>query len=163
MWVPESVQRKTGTDKTTTTIVGQRYLSIVVTMLHIRVYFDVVSGGTPLAQIQNKFKQNKQFTVQYNGTKETFTTSWYQSIKLASKLLTFGPPLDGTHNYQRCFFWQGSWYCKRIYKYLWDETFGEIFASSFLMLAYQAKVIQLRENSTFCLNAIDHSVDFNKT
>ena len=84
----------------------------------------------------------------------------HQSCNTAAHV---GPPLDGTRNYQRCFCNRGCNYCKCTYKHMTDETLGDICASSLTTLAYQEKVVQLRETKSLCLNSTDHTVTFNET
>ena len=91
------------------------------------------------------------------------TLLWRQVIEYASDLLIFGPPLDGTRRYQLCFSDRGDEYCKRVYKNLAKETLGDVLASSALAMAYQEKVIQLRDNEIERLRTKEDIVDFNET
>lgn len=80
----------------------------------------------------------------------------------ATKLLIVGPSLDSTCNYQQQCCDRVADYCKGICKHLGDEIFGDIFASSLLMLAYKENAIQMWDNGIVCLGAIDHFMDFNE-
>ena len=71
---------------------------------------------------------------------------WQQVIALSEDLLIFGPPLDRTQQYIHCFKGKGEIYCKRVYKNPAKETLGEVLTSNSLMVVYQEKTIEFREN-----------------
>ena len=152
-----------GTGNVIVTIAGKKYLPTVVTMVHTCAHFDTVLGRTTLAQLQNQFKQSKGFTIRYKGTDKRLTLPWYLLISLTMELLVFGSPVGGTRNYHRHFRNRGAQYCKRIHKYLANKTLGDIFASVALTLAYQEKLLQLKDNKIVRLKSTHHTVDFNKT
>ena len=92
------------------------------------------------------FREKEGFTLQHDGTDKILTLTWREVISFASDLLIFGPPLDGTRRYNLCFRDRADAYSKRIYKNLAKETLGDVQSSSALTMAYQEKVIQLRDN-----------------
>ena len=144
LWDAAQLQRDASVGGDITTLTGKKYVVLKTTMLHARFYHDAVSGEVSLSQLQKRFFAKEGFTLKHDGTESTLTLSWKQVIGLSEDLLLFGPPLDGTRQYRRCFKGKAESYCKRVYNNLAKETPGDVLTSSALTMAYQEKMIEFR-------------------
>ena len=163
LWDAAQLQRDASVGGDITTLAGKKYVVLKTTMLHARSHHDAVSGDVSLSQVQKRFFAKEGFTLKHDGTESTLTLSWQQVIALSEDLLIFGPPLDGTRQYRRCFKGKGESYCKRVYKNLAKETLGDVLTSSALTMAYQEKMIEFREKEIARLRLAKDVVAFNDT
>jgi hypothetical protein len=120
-------------------------------------------GMSLLASYNIYFFAKEGFTLKHDGTDFTLTLSWKQVIMLSEDLLIFGPPLDGTREYRRCFKGKGETFCKRVYRNLAKETLGDVLTSSALTMAYQEKMIDFRNKEIVRIQSSKYVVSFNET
>jgi len=153
-------QRTSGSAGDVVSLSGVKYLVVKVKMLHARAHHDAVSGQLTLGRAKDLFRKKEGFTLEYDGTDVAVSIGWCHIIDLASDLLVFGPPLDGTRLYSECFDDRGEKYCMRVCMHLAKETHGDVYASSALLLAFQDRILAIRSGEIERLKIADPTVDF---
>ena len=162
-WHAAEDQRQAGIAGNVSSIAGTKFLVLRATIFRATYHHDAVGGFISLAELKDLFLKKQGFTVKFDGTEMIQPLTWQEVIQYAKEMLIFGPPLDGTRRYNRCFRDRGEEYCKRVYRHLGNETLGDVQSSSALALAYQEKVIQMQQNEIHRLKNKKELMDFNET
>ena len=84
-------------------------------------------------------------------------------MSFGAQVLIFGPSLNATRRYQRCFRDRGVACCKRIYRNLVNETLGDICQLSALLVSYLERVVVLEYNEIERLHAHEDILCFGET
>ena len=115
--------------------------------------------------MQKLWKRLKGFTVQFIGTSVTLTIPWIAAVDFPDDLLVFGPPLDGTRNYNRYFGNNQSETSRlrHILRGLARDTTGGVYASGTLITAFDELTGLLAEERLQAEINREALLSFNKT
>ena len=151
------LQRQSGSAEDLVTVGGKKYHVLRCKIITATAHHDALSGGLSVEQVARYYKRSEGFTVQFAGTSITTTIPWPALIDLAEDLMVFGPPLDGSRRYSKCFNQNRSdlGTLRAIFRGLARETIGDVYATSALVMAYAERVNAVLQSSLVAAKRVD--------
>ena len=90
----------------TVTIGRRKFVVLKALIKTANAHSDALAGFITKACLPSLFHQGKGFSVQFEGTYNTWPFQRKQAIEMADDLLLFCSPMDGTRRYDRIFKWK---------------------------------------------------------
>ena len=146
--------------------IGSRpFYALKAKLLYNTMHHDIAHGFTTLNQFKDAYKENGGFSISFTGTELKLSFFWRDVVKQANDLYFFGPALDSSRRFSYAFGKnrKSITLLKRIYWDLGRETYGDTISSASLLIAYQSKLLAVREQQLKKEKTVDDLLTFNET
>ena len=130
-------QKRDGIAGDIVVVASRKFIVLKATIVEAKAHIDCVAGAINLKQFKKFFSKSEGFAINLDGTSEQITFSWMDVISMAEDVYFFGPPLNGARRYEKLFVDKHREdYVKQVFHDMSRETFGDVYASSALLVAY---------------------------
>ena len=143
-------------------LAGVDYLVVKAQILSAQWHQEAAAGFTSLSKFWKQFDKKEGFSLAFPSSSDSLPMKWWQVVKWADSVLLFAPPRNGVRAYNRLFKDETNvQWIQQIYRDMARETWGDAFMSLALTVAYQKRLIEIREIELVEARTTEQLLSFN--